>query len=92
MNSLKEMKLWFCWKYETIKDGRKTKVPYGINGRQVGTNEKYKNLWVTHGQAKAFVAKYNFHGIGFVIPKGYFFLDIDKTNVGDPEVQKLLLS
>lgn len=90
MNSLKEMKLWLCWKYETTKDGRKTKVPYGINGRQVGTNEKYKNLWVTHAQAKAFVAKYNFHGIGFVIPRGYFFLDIDKTNVDDPEVQKII--
>lgn len=90
MNSLKEQKLWLCWKYTTTKDGKTTKVPYGINGRQIGTNDKYINSWSTYVEAKAAAAKFNFNGIGLVIPKGYFFLDIDKKELSDPFVEKII--
>ncbi len=90
MESLKEENLWLCWKYKTTKDGKKTKVPYAINGAQTGTSEKYKKSWVTYLEAKAAVDSHEFQGVGFVIPEGYFFLDIDNKDVNDPAVQEII--
>lgn len=92
MESLKEKKLWLCWKYITTEDGKKTKVPYGINGMQTGTSKKYEKSWATYEEAKAAAMKHNFHGVGFIIPKGYYFLDIDNKDLTNPMVQEILSS
>ncbi len=90
MKELKNKPVWLCWKYAT-KDGRKTKVPYAVTGRQTGTSLDHDTEWVTHQEAlDAFNKKdRGFDGIGFVMPRGYFLLDVDHRDVNDPLVKEL---
>ena len=86
MKELMEMRIWFCWRYE-IRKGKKTKVPKSIYGTATGTNAVYAHSWVTYDEA---AAAEGFDGIGFVIPEGYFFLDLDHKDLSDPYVKLLL--
>ena len=87
MKELMNMKIWFCWRFEDRK-GQRTKVPKTIYGTATGTSAKYAYSWVTYEDAQAAADK--FDGIGFVIPEGYFFLDIDHMALDDPYVQTML--
>lgn len=89
MDELKTQKIWFCWNYETRK-GKKTKVPVSAYGTATGTNAAYEHTWVTYGEAAAAAQEHGNSGVGFKIPDGYFFLDIDHKDVTDPYVQLLL--
>lgn len=86
MKELMEMRIWFCWRYE-IRRGEKTKVPKSIYGTATGTTANYAHSWVTYDEA---AAAEGFDGIGFVIPEGYFFLDLDHRDLSDPYVKLLL--
>lgn len=86
MKELMQMKIWFCWRYETRK-GKKTKVPKSVYGTATGTNAAYEHSWVTYEEA---AAAEGFDGTGFVIPEGYFFLDIDHKDLSDPYVKLML--
>ena len=86
MQELKEMRIWVCWNRKE-KDGRITKVPCSATGGATGTNEKYRNTWVTYEEAVAAAEGEHFSGVGFIIPKGWFFLDIDHKSIDDPWVQ-----
>ncbi len=88
--SFKIKKLWICWKYKNLKDCKTTKVPFNAAGIPTGTSEKYRNTWVTFKEAEAAAKKYRFHGIGLIIPKGYYFVDIDHKPLKDPLVQEIL--
>ena len=90
MQELKNRKLWLCWNY-VVREGKKTKVPCTVTGGSCGTDEKYASTWVTYDEAKAAVAEHGFSGIGIIIPKDMFFLDIDHKAVEDPFVQMLLM-
>jgi len=90
MQELKNRKLWLCWNY-VVREGKKTKVPCTVTGGSCGTDEKYASTWVTYAEAKAAVAERGFSGIGIIIPKDMFFLDIDHKAVEDPFVQMLLM-
>ena len=87
--TLKMMKIWLCWRF-VEKDGKRTKVPVSASGKATGTNEKYIETWVTYDEAKVAATDKNFGGIGFVIPSGYFFIDIDHRSLEDPFVKELL--
>lgn len=89
MQELKQMRIWFPWRWETDKNGNPTKVPFAINGGPTGTDMKWSHTWGTYKDV--FVAKENYHaaGTGFKIPEGYFFLDIDHRQLSDPLVQTL---
>ena len=89
MDELKAQRLWFCWNYETRK-GKKTKVPKSAYGTATGTSAEYAHSWVTYDEAAAAVKVHGYSGVGFKIPEGYFFLDIDHKDVSDPYVQLLL--
>lgn len=89
MNDLQSRQIWLCWRWE-IRKGKKTKVPREPSGCASGTDKKYASSWVTYQEAADAMAAGNFDGIGFVIPEGYFFLDIDHREVSDPYVQLLL--
>ena len=89
MNTIKAERRWLCWRYETRK-GKRTKVPYAPSGCSVGTDAKYASTWVTYEEALQAAERNGYDGIGFVIPEGYFFLDIDHRGVDDPYVQMLL--
>lgn len=86
---LKEQKIWLCWNFAE-KDGRKTKVPIAANGEKTGTNEAYRHTWVTFNEAKQAAQNRRYSGVGFVIPEGYFFLDIDHRELNDTYVKTML--
>lgn len=89
MDELKSQKIWFCWNYETRK-GKRTKVPISAYGTPTGTNAPYAGTWVTYDEAVKAAKKHGYNGVGFKIPEGYFFLDIDHKDLSDPYVQQLL--
>lgn len=89
LDELKSQPVWICWNFRE-KDGRKTKVPCAASGDKTGTNDEYRDTWVTFDEAKAAAAEKHYSGVGFVIPEGYFFLDIDHKPLDDPYVVKML--
>ncbi len=89
MQKLKQMKIWLCWKYIEV-NGRKTKKPIAAYGSATGTNSEYQKTWVTYDEAVSAKNRLNADGIGFVIPCGYFFLDIDHRELDNPFVQTML--
>lgn len=89
LSELKAMPIWVCWN-KIEKNGRMTKVPCSAHGGKTGANEEYRGTWVRYDEAIAAAQKYMYSGVGFVIPQGWFFLDIDHKELDDPFVQKIL--
>ena len=89
MLKLKQMKIWLCWNYIEVK-GKKTKKPVAAGDGATGTNNKYQKTWVTYDEAISAKQHMKADGIGFVIPVGYFFLDIDHQKLTNPFVQMML--
>ena len=89
LSTLKHMKIWLCWNFKT-NNHKKAKHPISALGEPTGTNEKYKNTLVTYEEAVKSATENNYDGVGFVIPEGYFFLDIDHRQLNDPFVIELL--
>ncbi len=86
----KKLKQWFCWNYKYDEKGKKTKVPISYKKEKTGTNEEYRETWTTFENAKTAKEKYGFDGDGFVIPNGYFGIDIDKRDLDDPITKDIL--
>lgn len=89
MKALEEMKIWICWNWSSRK-GKRTKDPIGASGCITGTSEEYCCTWVTKAEAEKAAEDKGYSGIGFVLPEGFFFLDIDKRELEDPFVQMML--
>ena len=89
MKTLENEKIWVCWYYSTRK-GKRTKVPIAASGCTTGTDESYRCTWVTKAEAEKAAKEKHYDGIGFVLPPGYFFLDIDNRARDDPFVQMIL--
>lgn len=89
MQELMAQRIWFLWRKEL--DGKRiNKIPFAAGGGATGTNEKYRHTWVTYDEAMIASNKVSAAGVGFVIPKGYFFLDIDHADKADPRVKTML--
>ena len=89
MQKLKAQRIWFLWRKEMDGD-HINKIPFAADGGATGTNEKYRHTWVTYDEAVVAAEKVGAAGVGFVLPEGYFFLDIDHANKDDPRVQTML--
>lgn len=89
MKTLENQKIWVCWNWST-RNGNRTKVPIASSGCTTGTDEPYRCTWVTKAEAERAAKEKGYDGIGFVLPVGYFFLDIDKRALDDPYVQMML--
>ena len=89
MKELKERKIWFCWNL-VKQNGKITKKPISAYGTVTGTNEKYAHTWVTYNEAVKAAKEKGYKGVGFVIPEGYFFLDVDNRTIDNPFVQMML--
>lgn len=89
MDELKAQKIWFCWNYET-RNSKRTKVPISAYGTPTGTNAPYAHTWVTYDEAVKAAEEHGDDGVGFKIPEGYFFLDIDEKALSGPFVQMML--
>jgi primase-polymerase (primpol)-like protein len=90
MQELKEKRIWMLWRWETKPDGKRTKVPMSVSGGPCGTDEKWHSSWATYDEAVAAKEKIsNAAGIGFKIPEGFYFIDIDDREFTDPLVQTI---
>ena len=90
MQELKQQKIWMLWRWEIKPDGKRTKVPMSVSGGPCGTDKKWCSTWATYDEAAA--AKETVSGaagIGFKIPEGYYFIDIDDRELSDPLVQTI---
>lgn len=86
-----DKKIWILWEWTVVK-GQRKKKPFAASGGPTGTDEKYRHTLATYAEAVAAMARYpnRAAGLGFVIPEGYFFLDIDHRAMEDALVQTLL--
>lgn len=89
MNKLKSQSIWFCWDW-AVRKGKRTKVPIAASGCATGVDDRYRCTWVTYDEAVKAAREHGYAGVGFVIPEGYFFLDIGHRDMGYPFVQMLL--
>ncbi|WP_273234218.1 phage/plasmid primase, P4 family [Ileibacterium valens] len=86
MESLKKQKIWICW--NLIDD---TKRPIAASGCKTSAkSNKHSCTYVSYDEAVAAKNRNGYSGVGFVIPKGYFFLDLDHRDLEDPLVKKIL--
>ena len=69
-----------------------TKMPFSANGRATGTSPDHRNEWSGFTAAAAALKKpeLGFDGIGFVMPEGYFLLDVDHKAEDDPIMKELI--
>ena len=91
MQELKKQNVWACWKYVS-KGGRMTKMPFAAAGGATGTSPDHSGEWTDFVSAAAAAKKpeLGFDGIGFVMPEGYFLLDVDHKSADDPMVKELI--
>lgn len=71
---LKNTPHWILWRSE-LREGKKTKVPYQINGEMAQSNNK--RSWSTFPTAIKFFEKGGYDGIGFMFSKDDPFIGID---------------
>ncbi len=85
MEDLKKQKIWICW---TLSKG--TKKTISAHGTPTSANvRKHGHTYVTYEEALQAKEEKGYTGVGFVIPEGYFFLDIDHRPQDDPLCQTL---
>ena len=89
MKGLFSMKIWICWNWGT-RGGKRTKVPIAASGCATGTDEPHRCTWVTKAEAEKAAREKGYDGIGFVLPEGHFFLDIDGRPPDEPYVLMML--
>ena len=88
LGTLMSQSIWVLWRRE--EEGSKVrKVPFAANGGSTGTNEKHRSTWVTYPEAIAAMQTQKADGIGFILPPGYCFVDIDHRAEDDPLVQDI---
>lgn len=80
---LQKYKQWVMWKYETVS-GKKTKVPYTINGTRASTTNP--STWTTSISAKDILRYGGYDGIGFVFTKKDPFIGIDWDHIAESDV------
>ncbi len=90
MQERKNMKIWLCWNLKMNPDGKRTKVPVSASGKATGTDEAHRHTLVIYEEAVRAARQRHYSGVGFVIPAGYFMLDIDHKDLDDPVVRKFL--
>ncbi len=91
MQEWKKQNVWVCWKYVS-KGGRMTKMPFTHTGRATGTSPDHDKEWTDFVTATAALKKpeQGFDGIGFIMPEGYFLLDVDHKADDDPIMKELI--
>jgi putative DNA primase/helicase len=82
---LRDRPQWVIWKFEPDKDGKPTKVPYGITGAKAKTNKP--ETWGSFGDARQALATLpdRYEGLGYVfsVDDPYTGIDFDDCLDGD---------
>ena len=78
---LKARRQWVCWRKETTRDGKPTKIPYQVNRRTAQSNEV--DTWVDYQTVCDHLD--NFSGIGFVFSPDDHYCGIDLDDCLDAQ-------
>lgn len=89
LEELKQMKIWMLWRRK-VSGSRVAKVPCSATGKLCGVSDNFEKDWVTWEAAQQALKTVKADGVGFRIPNGMFFLDIDHRDLEDPWVKALL--
>ncbi|MBQ9662702.1 MAG: hypothetical protein IJV40_06080 [Oscillospiraceae bacterium] len=90
LRQLKDMPIWICWRRKPGRNGHITKVPVSPRGGATGTDDSHRSTWTNHSAAAAAAKKNRWDGVGFVIPEGFAFLDLDGLPPEDPLTRDLM--
>lgn len=80
---MKSLNQWVLWKYED-RDGRKTKIPYQINGSKADTMKP--ETWNSFENVSK--ATGSFSGIGFVFSKESGIMGVDFDHIRNPDTKE----
>ncbi len=83
IEDIKAMSIWMLWK-KRARGTKVSKIPIAAGGGRYGTSEDYADRWVTYKEAQQAATQQRADGVGFRIPNGVFFLDIDHRDPEDP--------
>jgi putative DNA primase/helicase len=72
---LQKLNQWVLWSYEEKKDGKFTKVPKQVDGKNASTI--YNRTWSSFSAVRHVMEEYGFEGIGFVFNENDDFIGID---------------
>lgn len=90
MQEFKDMKIWMLWYWKPKEGDSKTKVPMSASGGPSGIDATWSSSWVIYDKAvEALKHNTKADGIGFKIPEGCYFIDIDDREFTDPLVQTI---
>ena len=89
LQELKQMPVWVCWR-SVRKGNRITKVPVSPLGGGTGSDPQHRHTWTNFDTALAASAQKGLDGVGFIIPEGIAFLDLDGITPEDPLAQTLM--
>ena len=89
MQELKKQNIQLIW---VLRD--KKKLPFSaLTGYETGTSQEYASKWTDYDTAAKKLdevpSKKRQGGLGFVVPKGFFFLDVDHQELDSPLIQEL---
>ena len=73
-------KIWFSWNYETC-DGSGRRFPYPHTAHRQAPMRRMRTHGYAHNEAVKAVRDHWYDSVGFKIPEGYSFLDIDHRNL-----------
>src|SRR6266404_4649957 len=88
-NELKPLKQWVLWRWETLPDGAKTKVPISpVNLlRRASATEPLH--WATYGMTVLLCGQQATAGIGFVFTEGDDYVGIDLDDCRNPDTGEI---
>ncbi|WP_053984891.1 phage NrS-1 polymerase family protein [Niameybacter massiliensis] len=88
-DELKSINRWLCYQLEPKEDGKFNKIPKNphTGGNASSTND---NTWSNFDTALKATYTYGFSGLGFVLGKGVFGVDIDDVDLDNPIVDEVL--
>ena len=69
-----------------MQNGNRTKKPCAADGGITGSNHAFRASWVTFEEARHAAEASSYSGVGFIISKGMYFLDIDHRDEADAMV------
>ncbi len=89
IDELKAQRIWVCFIIRK-KDGGFDKKPISAYGTETGSDADHAHTWVTYDEAVRAMKEKGYDGIGFALPEGFFFIDIDHRELTDPFLVMLL--
>jgi putative DNA primase/helicase len=76
IEDLKKQRRWVCFKL-TQKENHLDKDPISAYGTETGSDDAHAHTWVTYNEAVKTTQEKHYDAVGFSVPKGMGFVDMD---------------